>query len=633
MLHINDLTFRIEGRLLLDHASAALPTGQKVGLVGRNGTGKSTLLKLVLGFLSPETGTITIPRRARIGTVAQEAPGGDTSLLDTVLVADQERTALLSEAETVSDPDRIAEIHNRLADIDAHTAPSRAATILSGLGFSETAQLSPCGDLSGGWRMRVALAAALFAAPDVLLLDEPTNYLDLEGVIWLKQYLRNYRHTVLIVSHDRDLLNEAVNAILHLDQRKLTLYQGNYDTFERMRREKQALQLKLKKKQDDQRRHMEAFVDRFRASANKARQAQSRLKALAKLQPIADIVEDRSASFHFPKAEKILNPPLVRFENASVGYEPGKPILRNINLRIDGDDRIALLGANGNGKSTFAKLLCGHLQVEDGHMRHHSKMEVAYFAQHQSDELDAELTPYDYFTKLLPNSTQSQRRARLGQYGFGIEHANTTCGKLSGGEKARLLFALAAFNGPHILVLDEPTNHLDVDAREALIHAINEFEGAVILIAHDRHLVETCVDRLWLVRGGTVAPFDGDLDDYTRIILDDAKMARKKKPESNQDTKVQSSQIDSRQDRKSRALARDGLLPLKSKIQKAESQIKKLQHKLSVVDRALAVPSLYKTDPKQANEFNKLRAKLVADVETKEIEWLSMQEELEALRA
>jgi len=633
MLHINDLTFRIEGRLLLESATAALPTGQKVGLVGRNGTGKSTLLKLILGLLSPETGTISIPRRARIGTVAQEAPGGNTSLLDTVLVADQERTTLLHEAETATDPDRIAYIHNRLADIEAHTAPSRAATILSGLGFSESAQLGPCGGLSGGWRMRVALAAALFAAPDVLLLDEPTNYLDLEGVIWLKQYLRNYRHTVLIVSHDRDLLNEAVNAILHLDQRKLTLYQGNYDDFERMRREKQALQLKLKKKQDDQRRHMEAFVDRFRASANKARQAQSRLKALSKLQPIADIVEDRSASFHFPKAEKILNPPLVRLEHASVGYEPGKPILRDINLRIDGDDRIALLGANGNGKSTFAKLLCGHLQVEDGHMRHHSKMEVAYFAQHQSDELDDELTPYDYFTKLLPDSTQSQRRAKLGQYGFGIEHSNTNCSKLSGGEKARLLFALASFHGPHILVLDEPTNHLDVDAREALIHAINEFEGAVILIAHDRHLVETCVDRLWLVRGGTVAPFDGDLDDYTRIILDDAKMARKKKPQSEQAAKAQSLQTDSKQDRKSRALARDGLLPLKSKIQKAESQIKKLQHKLSVVDRALAVPNLYKTDPKQANEFNKLRAKLAADVESKEVEWLGMQEELESLRA
>ncbi len=633
MLHINDLTFRIEGRLLLDQATAALPTGQKVGLVGRNGTGKSTLLKLILGLLSSETGSISIPRRARIGTVAQEAPGGDTSLIDTVLVADIERTELLTEAETVSDPDRIAEIHNRLADIDAHTAPSRAATILSGLGFSDEAQKGPCGGLSGGWRMRVALAAALFAAPDVLLLDEPTNYLDLEGVIWLKQYLRSYRHTILIVSHDRDLLNESVNAILHLDQRKLTLYQGNYDNFERMRREKQALQLSLKKKQDDQRRHMEAFVNRFRAQATKARQAQSRLKALARLQPIADIVEERSASFHFPKAQKILNPPLVRLEGASVGYEPGKPILRDINLRIDGDDRIALLGANGNGKSTFAKLLCGHLQVEDGHMRHHKKMEVAYFAQHQSDELDEDWTPYDYFIRLMPDSTQAQRRARLGQYGFGIDHANTKCSKLSGGEKARLLFALAAFKGPHVLVLDEPTNHLDVDAREALIHAINDFEGAVILIAHDRHLIETCVDRLWLVRGGTVGPFDGDLDDYTRIILEDAKLARKKKPESNQADKKAASQNDSRQDRKSRALARDGLLPLKSKIQKAESQIKKLQGKLEVIDRALAVPGLYKSDPKQAQGFNKLRTKLVKDVEDKELEWLGLQEELEGMRA
>ncbi len=633
MLHINDLTYRVDGRLLLDQATVALPTGQKVGLVGRNGTGKSTLLKLILGKLSSETGSISIPRRAKIGTVAQEAPSGDTSLLDTVLIADLERAALMEEAETTTDPMRIAEVHTRLSDIDAHTAPSRAATILSGLGFSEAEQADGCSSLSGGWRMRVALAAALFAAPDVLLLDEPTNYLDLEGVIWLKQYLRNYRHTVLIVSHDRDLLNDAVTAIVHLDQLKLTFYQGNYDDFERMRREKQALQLKLKKKQDDQRRHMQAFVDRFRASANKATQAQSRLKALAKLQPIADIVEENSASFHFPKAEKILNPPLVRFDNASVGYTPGKPILRDINLRIDGDDRIALLGANGNGKSTFAKLLCGRLQPEEGFMRNHKKLDVAYFAQHQLDELDPTWTPYDYFNKLMPDKTMSQRRAKLGQYGFGHEHADTKCGKLSGGEKARLLFALASFHGPHILVLDEPTNHLDVNAREALIHAINSFEGAVILISHDRHLIETSVDRLWLIREGGVHPFDGDLDDYTRIILEDAKLARKKKKIAERGEKKPVVQQDLKTDRKNRALARDSLLPMKSKVQKAENSIKKLQKKLVIIDRALAVPSLYKNDPKQAEEFSKLRAKLVGDIETAENKWLALSEELEALRA
>ncbi|MGE3872812.1 MAG: ABC-F family ATP-binding cassette domain-containing protein [Parvibaculaceae bacterium] len=504
MLHVNGLTYRIAGRLLLDDASVAIPGGHKVGLVGRNGVGKSTLLHLILGELQSESGTIGLPRNARIGTVAQEAPGGDESLLDTVLAADVERASLLAEAETAEDPHRISEIQLRLADIDAHSAPARAATILSGLGFSEATQAGPCSALSGGWRMRVALASALFASPDVLLLDEPTNYLDLEGTIWLKSFIRSYPHTILMVSHDRDLLNDAVGAILHLERGKLSLYQGNYDSFERQRREQQALTLKLKKKQEDQRKHMEAFVERFRYKASKARQAQSRLKALARLEPIADVIEDRVYPFHFPNPEKPLAPPLVRWDHAAVGYAEGKPILRNITLRLDPDDRIALLGSNGNGKSTFAKLLCGKLTAMSGEMKHPPRLTVGYFAQHQLDELSPERTPYDYFTDLMPESTQAQRRARLGAYGFGAALADSKCKTLSGGEKARLLFALAAFHAPHVLVLDEPTNHLDVDSREALIHAINDYEGAVILISHDRHIIETSADRLWLVAYGTV---------------------------------------------------------------------------------------------------------------------------------
>ena len=402
MLHVNGLTYRIAGRLLLEDTSVAIPAGHKVGLVGRNGVGKSTLLHLILGDLQSESGTLGMPRNARIGTVAQEAPGGDDSLLNTVLAADLERARLLDESETAHDPHRIAEIQLRLADIDAHSAPARAATILSGLGFSEETQGGPCSALSGGWRMRVALAAALFASPDVLLLDEPTNYLDLEGTIWLKSFIRSYPHTILMVSHDRDLLNDAVGAILHLERGKLTLYQGNYDSFERQRREQQALTLKLKKKQEDQRKHMEAFVERFRYKASKARQAQSRIKALAKLEPIADVIEDRVAPFHFPDPPKPLAPPLVRWDNASVGYVEGKPILRNITLRLDPDDRIALLGSNGNGKSTFAKLLCGKLQASSGEMKHPPRLTVGYFAQHQLDELSGERTPYDYFTDLMP---------------------------------------------------------------------------------------------------------------------------------------------------------------------------------------------------------------------------------------
>ncbi|MGH6907366.1 MAG: ABC-F family ATP-binding cassette domain-containing protein, partial [Aestuariivirga sp.] len=388
MLHIKGLTFRIGGRLLLEGASAALPEGHKIGLVGRNGAGKTTLLKLILGEQSPEAGSIGLPRNARIGTVAQEAPGGPESLLDTVMEGDKERSSLLREAETATDPHRIADIQTRLADINSHTAPARAARILAGLGFSEERQAGPCAALSGGWRMRVALASALFGAPDVLLLDEPTNYLDLEGTIWLKSFLRDYPHTILMVSHDRDLLNDAVDGILHLDHGKLTLYAGNYDNFERQRREKQALNVKLKKKQDEQRAHMEAFVERFRYKASKARQAQSRIKALARLEPIAGVVENRVAPFLFPNPGKPVAPPAVRWDKAAVGYGGGNPVLRNITLRLDPSDRIALLGSNGNGKSTFAKLLCGKLKVCSGEMHKPARLTTGYFAQHQLDEVD-----------------------------------------------------------------------------------------------------------------------------------------------------------------------------------------------------------------------------------------------------
>jgi ATP-binding cassette subfamily F protein 3 len=617
MLHVNGLTYRIAGRLLLEDASVAIPAGHKVGLVGRNGVGKSTLLHLVLGDLQSESGTVGMPRNARIGTVAQEAPGGDDTLLDTVLAADVERARLLDESETAHDPHRIAEIQLRLADIDAHSAPARAARILSGLGFSEGTQAGPCSALSGGWRMRVALAAALFASPDVLLLDEPTNYLDLEGTIWLKSFIRSYPHTILMVSHDRDLLNDAVGAILHLERGKLTLYQGNYDSFERQRREQQALTLKLKKKQEDQRKHMEAFVERFRYKASKARQAQSRIKALAKLEPIADVIEDRVAPFHFPDPPKPLAPPLVRWDNASVGYVEGKPILRNITLRLDPDDRIALLGSNGNGKSTFAKLLCRKLQTSSGEMKHPPRLTVGYFAQHQLDELSGERTPYDYFTDLMPENTQAQRRARLGSYGFGASLADSKCKTLSGGEKARLLFALAAFHAPHILVLDEPTNHLDVDSREALIHAINDYEGAVILISHDRHIIETCADRLWLVANGSVKPFDGDMDDYTDFILGWAPQKRETAPP------LAPAKVTPPPHVKGNPAA------VKKKIQEIGLKMSKIQEKIEVLDRALQDNQLYIADPRKASDFATLRAKLGRDLEVQETAWLEAQELLE----
>ncbi len=608
MLNIANMTYRIGGRVLLDDASASLPTGHKVGLVGRNGTGKSTLLKLILNELVPESGESSIPRNARIGTVAQEAPGGKETLLEVVMAGDSERTQLLAEAETAKDPHRISEIQVRLADIDAYSAESRAAVILAGLGFTEAIMNGPCSALSGGWRMRVALAAALFGAPDVLLLDEPTNYLDLEGTIWLQSYIRDYPHTILLVSHDRDLLNVSVDAILHLDQFKLTLYQGNYDNFERQRREKQALNQKMKKKQDDQRAHMQAFVDRFKAKASKARQAQSRMKALAKLEPIAELIDNAVAPFIFPNPEKQIAPPLVAWDKVSVGYGE-KTVLRNITLRMDPDDRIALLGSNGNGKSTFAKLLCGNLKPMMGQMSHPSRLSIGYFAQHQLDELSEDRTPFEYISELMPDAPVSKRRAKLGAVGFGVNLADSKCSILSGGEKARLLFFLATYHAPHVLVMDEPTNHLDIDSREALIMAINDYEGAVVLISHDRHIIETCVDRLWIVNNGTVQGFDGDMDEYTDLVLGRAKP---RKAEKLQAAAVQKPKIAAPQ--------------LKKMIQELDIKIMKTKDKLIVLDQVLADPMIYKDEPKKASDYGKLRSKFAGDLEVLENEWLELSE-------
>jgi len=598
-----------------------VPTGHKAGLVGRNGSGKTTLLKLITGEISPEAGTVSTPRRARIGGVAQEAPGGSESLLEVVLAADKERSSLLAAAETADDPHDIAEIQTRLADISAHSAPARAATILSGLGFASDQQHAPCSGLSGGWRMRVALAAALFAAPDILLLDEPTNYLDLEGTIWLKSFIRDYPYTVVIVSHDRDLLNDAVDSILHVDRCRLTFYQGNYDSFDKQRREKQALLMKFKKKQDEARRHMQSFVDRFRYKASKARQAQSRLKAIAKLEPVAEMIEDRVAPFIFPEPKKPLNPPLIRLEHAAAGYIEGKPVLNDLELRIDSDDRIALLGQNGNGKSTLAKVLCGKLALARGTMHHHKQLAVGYFAQHQIDELDETLSPYDYFRRLMPENSEAQRRAKLGHYGFGSAIADSKCAVLSGGEKARLLFALASFHGPHLLVLDEPTNHLDVDSREALIHAINDYEGCVVLISHDKHLIETTVDRLWLVAEGTVRPFDGDIDDYTRHVLDQARGGRRARAGVKANGRA------------SGAAGRQQAAKLEKKVREIDSRLAEINEKIGVLDRALADEQLYAQDPNKARKFSDLRAELQDELDRLEHRWLEAQSALEAMQS
>ena len=629
MLHINDLTFRIEGKPIFEAATAGIPTGHKVGLVGRNGAGKTTLLKLITGELAPDDGNITTSRNARIGHVAQEAPGGETSLIDWVLETDLERASLLAEADLATDPARIADIQIRLTDIDAHSAPSRAAQILAGLGFDEAAQKRACGAFSGGWRMRVALASVLFLEPEILLLDEPTNYLDLEGTLWLESYLKTYPHTIIIVSHDRDLLNRAVTAILHLERGKLTFYSGGYDDFEEARREKQRLELKLKKKQDDARRHIEAFVERFKAKASKAKQAQSRIKALARMQPIASHVEERVVPFAFPQPAKMLASPLLRLEDAAAGYAPGQPVLSGLDLRIDQDDRIALLGQNGNGKSTFAKLISGRLKPLAGQVFGINRVQVGYFAQHQLDELNPLKSPYDHFAELMPDATEAQKRTRLGSYGFGADKADTKAGNLSGGEKARLLLALTTFHQPHLLILDEPTNHLDIDAREALIYALNDYNGAVILISHDRHLIEASAERLWIVGNGTVSPYDGDLESYRSELL----AQRNQRDRGANDAATAEARAGRAEQRRGAAQRRAEIAPLKKALQAAEKNIAAITGAIARLDQALADPDLYARDPQKAQQLSLERGRLAKALATAEETWLATGEAYETAAA
>ena len=621
MLTITDLTFRMQGRLLLENTSMTVPMGARVGFVGRNGTGKTTLFKLVTGEYGPETGSLKLRRNMRIGQVAQEAPGTEKSLLETVLEADVERTALLLEADTATDPTRIADIHTRLSDIEAHSAESRAGAILHGLGFDSAAQARPCSDFSGGWRMRVALAAVLFSEPDLLLLDEPTNYLDLEGTLWLENYISRYRHTVIIISHDRDLLNKCCNTIVHLENCKLTSYKGNYDFFEKTRAERLVLQSKMKVKQDAKRAHMQAFIDRFKAKASKATQAQSRVKALEKMATISAVQDTDVAPLRFPSPEKPIASPIINLEKAVAGYEPGKPIISNLDLRIDADDRIALLGANGNGKSTFAKLIAGRLAAMDGRVTRSDKLRVAMFAQHNMDDLFPDETPIDHVRKLMPREPEAKVRGRVAAMGLGAEKMETKARSLSGGEKARLLLGLATFNKPHLLILDEPTNHLDIDSRESLVMALNAYSGAVILISHDRHLVEASAERLWLVHDGTVGPYSGDLEDYRRLILKGPGSPNSKKEEKV--AKVVAPAKSDKERRREQAAKRENHSDTRKRIQKLEAIMKKAEEAIKKLDKLLAVASTER-DAKRIRDLATKKAEFERRLVEVEEEWLDL---------
>ena len=622
MLHFNDLTYRLGARLLLDHATAALPTNARVGLVGRNGCGKTTLFRMICGELGAETGSIGMPKGVRMGRVEQEAPGGPETLLDFVLAADLERSSLLAEADTALDPHRIADIQLRLIDIEAHSAPARAGAILNGLGFDAEAQARPCGDFSGGWRMRVALAAVLFLEPDLLLLDEPTNYLDLEGALWLQDYLARYPYTVVTISHDRDFLDAVVNHVLHLQAGRLTLYRGNYSSFAKQRAEKTILLEKAADKQAAERKHLQAFVDRFKAKASKAKQAQSRMKRLEKMEVIQLLPGEEDVTVQLPSPEKPLSPPIIALDDVSIGYGE-RVVLKRLSLNLAEDDRIGLMGANGNGKSTFVKLLADRMAPMSGKMKRSPRLQVAYFAQHQLDELTANETPYSLVHKKMregrfPDATEAKVRARTAGLGFAADKADRKIATLSGGEKARLLLGLAAFDGPHLLILDEPTNHLDIEMREALVQAIADYNGAVVIVSHDRFLLDACCDRLWLVADGAVTPFDGDLDEYARMIVGARGGGGKdKKPDKTQpDAKLA--------DIKPKIVNQN----LKRKSDVIEVQMEKLNELIARVDEALAKPGIFQSYPDRANQLTRDRKTLSKKLAEAEENWIAAQEEL-----
>jgi len=573
MIKIEKISFSIGGRKLLDTGNITIPSGHKVGVVGRNGTGKTTLFGLIKEDLELESGQINIPKNAKIGDVQQEVSENNLSVIDTILAADQERETLLKRTKTEKDPDQIAEMQIRLEDIGAWSAEARASTILKGLGFNEEDNHLPCQSFSGGWRMRISLAAVLFNQPDLLLLDEPTNYLDLEGTIWLENYLGTYPHTVLVISHDRNLLNNCVNSILHLEDKNLTYYSGNYEKFAETRMAQLENKFSEIKKQDKTRQHLQSFVDRFRYKAKKAKQAQSRLKALSKLKTISLPNERALRKILFPSPDKLASP-LLSIENGSTGYN-GKAVLSNLNLRI------------------------------------------GYFSQHQTDELRKDETPFDHLSRARPNKSISERKKILGSFGIGSDQSELQVLAMSGGQKARLLLLLATLDNPHLLILDEPTNHLDIESREALIEALTKFSGAVILVSHDFHLLSLVAEKLWLVKNGVVCPYEEDLESYRSDILI-KKHGKRSKASKNSDI---------RKENQKRLLAH------KAEVKKCEDRVEKLLNMRKKVADILSDQDLYSVEKvKDLENWNKKFSEIDEAINRAENLWIQAQQNFEKIK-
>lgn len=626
MLNITGLTYRIAGRTILEDASLRLQDNWKIGVVGANGVGKSTLFKLISGELVMDSGEIELPANAKFGWVKQDIPSDDTTLLDVVLDGDEERSTLMAQSETETDPYKLAEIHTRLMDIDAYSAPAKAATILSGLGFKEEELSQPISDFSGGWRMRVALAAALLNEPDLLLLDEPTNHLDIEAIMWLEDYLMNYPHTLLIISHDRDLLNKCADHIVHIEKNQLHTYTGNYDTYEKERAEKRMNQQKMHEKQMAQKEHLEAYINRFKAKASKAKQAQSRVKQLEKMDIVSAVMAERARPFIFPKPET-LSPPILSIDKASVGYEKGNPILTDIHERIDMDDRIALLGANGNGKSTLIKLIADRLEPMAGEVERHNKLRIGYFSQHQAEELDLSATAYDEMKRKMKGKDEKEVRGLLGKFGFNKELSDNRIEDLSGGEKSRLLFALMSYDAPHLILLDEPTNHLDMDAREGLVQALNGYNGAVILVSHDPSMVEKVADRLWLVKDGACQPYDGDLDSYRELVIEERRQEKKAEKQS----KPKKEGALSKKELRQLAAKKRKAFPNEYKaMDEAEKKVKALAKEKRALEAQMAEPGFFDNKP-LADKTQRDHADLEVKLEDVESKWLELSEKYESL--
>jgi len=620
MLAITNLTYKIGGRTILDNCSANITDGWKVGIVGVNGAGKSTLFNLITGQLQADSGTVAKSQKQRLGIVRQDIPETDTALIDLVLAADEETTALWQQAESEPDPNKLAEIYQQLTDRDAYVAPAKATRLLTGLGFKEEQLQEPFSSFSGGWRMRVALAAALFVEPEILLLDEPTNHLDLEAIMWLETYLENYPHTLLIISHDRELLNKCTDHIIHVDQQQLTVYAGNYDTFERERAAALGMQQKMFEKQQAQRAHMKEFIDRFKAKASKARQAQSRVKALERMDLVDAVIADRAVRFTFPNPDKIASP-ILTLDGVDVGYTQGDPVLRQLRETIDRDDRIALLGANGNGKSTLIKLIAGKLGAMNGDLFRSGKLRIGYFSQHQTEELNVDSTPYEEMRALMrtkvPDINEPVVRARLGAFGFSRELSNNKIATLSGGEKARLLFAFMSFDAPHLLLLDEPTNHLDIDAREALVQALNAYEGAIVIVSHDPNMVERVADRLWLVKDGACIHFDGDLEDYRKFTIQARREARKEEKD------LKSKQAKKQAGKKPPPKQQPAVSP--KELAKTEQKIVQLEREKKQLEEKMSNPEFYKGDSGQITTVQDQYQQILNQLESYETKWLKAQ--------